>query len=206
VICEIMNDDGTMARLPDLLKFAAEHKLKVGTIADLIAYRRRAEKLVTRLVESEITTAHAGTWHCIAYQQSPGYAEHLALVKNILPAQGPALVRMHALDVMADVLGDTTNNKAGVLQEAMKQIDTAGAGVLVLLREPRRTAASDSLKVARGESPQVPILRDYGIGAQILLDLGVKEMTLLTNNPKTIVGLEGYGLHIAGYAPIKASA
>ena len=203
VICEIMNDDGTMARLPDLLKFAAEHKLKVGTIADLIAYRRRAEKLVTRLVESDIITQFAGKFHCIAYQQSPGYAEHLALVKGKI-GKGSTLVRMHALDVMADVLGEGT--KAGLLQESMKIIDKAGAGVVVLLREPRRTAASDSLKLARGEEPQAPILRDYGIGAQILLDLGITDMTLLTNNPKTIVGLEGYGLHIAGYQPIKAAA
>ncbi len=205
VICEIMNEDGTMARLPDLLKFAAEHQLKIGTIADLIAYRRRAEKLVTRIVENELTTSFAGSFHCIAYAQSPGYAEHLALVKNKIPPQGAALVRMHALDVMADVLGDAANGKAGVLQEAMRMIDAAGAGVLVLLREPRRTAASDSLKLARGEEPATPILRDYGIGAQILLDLGVREMTLLTNSPKTIIGLEGYGLHIAGYQPIKAA-
>jgi 3,4-dihydroxy 2-butanone 4-phosphate synthase/GTP cyclohydrolase II len=114
VICEIMNDDGTMARLPDLLKFAAEHHLKIGTIADLIAYRRRSEKLVTRIVESSIATAFAGDWHCIAYAQSPGYAEHLALVKNTLPTDKPTLVRMHALDVLHDVLGDHSHGRAGV--------------------------------------------------------------------------------------------
>lgn len=205
VICEIMNEDGTMARLPDLLTFAAAHGLKIGTIADLIAYRRRAEKLVTRLVESEVTTQFAGMFRCIAYQQSPGYAEHLALVKNKLGANGPTLVRMHALDVMVDVVGDVSGGKAGVLHQAMQMIDTAGSGVVVLLREPRRTAVSDSLKIARGETPSTPTLRDYGIGAQILLDLGVKEMILLTNSPKNIIGLEGYGLHIAGYLPIKAA-
>ena len=205
VICEIMNDDGSMARLPDLLKFAAQHSLKIGTIADLIAYRRRFEKLVTRIVESEITTAFAGNFHCIAYAQNPGYAEHLALVKNSIPVKGPTLVRMHALDVLHDVLGDTSHGRAGVLHQAMKMIDAAGAGVLVLLREPRRTAASDGLRVKRGEAPAAPILRDYGIGAQILLDLGVRDMTLLTNNPKTIVGLEGYGLHIAGYKSISTA-
>lgn len=205
VICEIMNDDGTMARLPDLIEFAKLHQLKIGTIADLIAYRRRAEKLVTRLVESEITTSFAGTFRCIAYAQSPGYAEHLALVKNQIGVKGAALVRMHALDVMADVLGDQATGKAGLLQEAMKMIDQAGSGVVVLLREPRRTAASDSLRQALGEAPANPTLRDYGIGAQILLDLGIREMTLLTNTPRTIAGLEGYGLHIAGYQPIKAA-
>ena len=203
VICEIMNDDGTMARLPDLLKFAQEHKLKIGTIADLIAYRRRSEKLVRRLVESTITTQFAGDWRCIAYQQSPGYAEHLALVKNTIPAKGPALVRMHALDMLHDVLGDTSHGRAGVLQQAMKMIDAEGAGVLVLLREPRRTAASDGLKLKRGEEPASPILRDYGIGAQILVDLGVKDMTLLSNTPKMIVGLDAYGLHISGHRPIE---
>ena len=205
VICEIMNDDGTMARLPDLLKFGAEHGLKIGTIADLIAYRRRAEKLVTRLVETKVTTAFAGEFTCIAYEQSPGYAEHLVLIKNTLPVKGPVLVRMHALDILHDVLGDTAHGRAGVLQQSMKMIDQAGAGVIVLLREPRPTAASDSLKAQLGETPAQPILRDYGIGAQILLDLGVREMTLLTNAPKMIVGLEGYGLHIAGHQPIEAA-
>ena len=205
VICEIMNDDGTMARLPDLLKFAAELHLKIGTIADLIAYRRRAEKLVARLVESEITTRHAGSFRCIAYAQTPGYAEHLALIKNTLGQNTPILVRMHALDVLTDVLGDTANGKAGLLEQSMRMIEEAGSGVIVLLREPRRTAASDGLKLTLGEAPTTPILRDYGIGAQILLDLGIREMVLLTNNPKTIVGLEGYGLHIAGYQPIEAA-
>jgi len=205
VICEIMNDDGTMARLPDLLKFAKEHNLKIGTIADLIAYRRRSEKLVTRIVESTISTSFSGDWHCIAYAQNPGYAEHLALIKNNIRVQGPALVRMHALDVLHDVLGDSSHGKAGVLHAAMKRIDAEGSGVVVLLREPRRTAASDGLKLKRGEEPSSPILRDYGIGAQILADLGVREMTLLTNSPKTIVGLEGYGLHIAGHLPIEVT-
>ena len=203
VICEIMNDDGTMARLPDLQLFAQEHGLKIGTIADLIAYRRRAEKLVTRLVESSISTNFAGDWHCIAYAQSPGYAEHLALIKNKIGVEGPALVRMHAMDVLHDVLGDTSHGKAGVLHAAMKMIDKAGSGVVVLLREPRRTAASDGLKLRRGEEPATPILRDYGIGAQILADLGVRDMELLTNSPKTILGLEGYGLHIHGHRAIE---
>lgn len=202
VICEIMNDDGSMARLPDLLKFAATHQLKIGTIADLIAYRRRAEKLVTRLVESTINTGFAGEFRCIAYAQSPGYAEHLALIKNTITAATPTLVRMHALDIMHDVLGDTSHGKAGILHQSMRLIDEAGSGVLVLLREARRTAASDGLKLRRGEEPATPILRDYGIGAQILLDLGVRDMTLLTNTPKMIVGLEGYGLHVSDHRPI----
>jgi 3,4-dihydroxy 2-butanone 4-phosphate synthase/GTP cyclohydrolase II len=203
VICEIMNDDGTMARLPDLLKFAREHNLKIGTIADLIAYRRRSEKLVSRIVESSISTGFSGDWQCIAYAQSPSYAEHLALVKNRIDATSPTLVRMHALDVLHDVLGDTSHGKASLLHQSMRMIEAEGSGVVVLLREPRRTAASDGLKLRRGEAPAAPVLRDYGIGAQILLDLGVRNMTLLTNSPKMIVGLEGYGLHITGHRPIE---
>jgi len=203
VICEIMNDDGSMARLPDLLVFAAQHGIKIGTIADLINYRRRAEKLVTRVVENTISTQFAGDFHCIVYAQNLGYAEHIALVKNTLPANGPVLVRMHALDVLTDVLGDRGHGKAGMLHASMRMIDAAGSGVLVLLREPRRTAASDSLRLQLGETPATPILRDYGIGAQILLDLGVRHMTLLTNTPKMIVGLEGYGLEISGHLPIE---
>ncbi len=110
---------------------------------------------------------------------------------------------MHALDVLHDVLGDVSHGRAGVLQQAMRAIDAAGAGVLVLLREPRRTAASDGLRLKRGEAPATPILRDYGIGAQILVDLGVRQMTLLTNAPKTIVGLEAYGLEIVGHQAIE---
>ncbi len=203
VICEIMNDDGSMARLPELLAFAKTHGLKIGTIADLIAYRRRFEKLVTRIVESTITTRIAGEFRCIAYAQSPGYAEHIALIKNRIAGSGPTLVRMHAFDLLHDVLGDTSHGKAGILHEAMQMIDAAGNGVIVLLREPRPTAASDGIKLQLGEEPASPILRDYGIGAQILLDLGVRAMTLLTNSPKMIVGLEGYGLEVSGHLPIK---
>ena len=205
VICEIMNDDGTMARLPDLIPFAQQHGLKIGTIADLISYRRRSEKLVRRVVESEINTRFAGRFHCSIFAQNLGYAEHIALVKNTISTKEPTLVRMHALDIFTDVLGDTALGKHSLLQQSMQMIDKAGSGVVVLLREPRRTAASDSLRLHLGETPTTPILRDYGIGAQILLDLGVRRMTLLTNSPKMIVGLEGYGLEISGHLPIEAA-
>ncbi len=201
VICEIMNDDGSMARLPELLEFAAQHGLKIGTIADLIAYRRRSEKLVKRVAETTVSTAHAGDFTCIVYAQSPEYAEHIALVKGTIDPDKPVLVRMHAHDFLADVLGDTGKGRAGVLNSAMRMIDAAGSGVVVLLREPKRKAVSQA---AKGEKAGAPALRDYGIGAQILLDLGIKQMELLTNQPKMVVGLEGYGLGIAGHQPIKA--
>ena len=203
VICEIMNDDGSMARLHDLQLFAAEYGLKIGSIADLIAYRRRSERLVKRVAVGSISTEHAGDWQAITYAQSPHYAEHLALVKNKLMPQGAALVRMHALDVLQDVLGDHSQKKGHLLRGSMQMIDAAGSGVVVLIREPRATSLSDSLLARSGNTAPTQALRDYGIGAQILLDLGVREMTLLTNSPKMIVGLDGYGLHIAGYQPIK---
>ncbi len=199
VICEIMSDDGSMARLPELLEFAAQHGLKVGTIADLIEYRRRSEKLVRRVAESTIQT-ETGEWRAIAFAQSPAYAEHIALVKNTV--EGNALVRMHALDVLHDVVGDTSQKRDGLLAASMRMVDAHGSGVVVIIREPRAHQLSDGLKLHAGEAQPPQALRDYGIGAQILLDLGVKEMTLITNAPKMIVGLEGYGLHIAGHLPI----
>lgn len=205
VICEIMNDDGSMARLPDLLTFAAQHNLHIGTIADLIAHRRRAEKLVARVAETEITTRHAGSFTCIAYAQSPEYAEHLALVKGTPDTSQPVLVRMHAHELLADVLGDTHLQRAGVLHTAMRMVDEAGSGVIVLLREPKPRAASESLKQRAGIATASPTLRDYGIGAQILLDLGIRRMALITNQPKMVVGLEGYGLEIARHVPIQAA-
>jgi 3,4-dihydroxy 2-butanone 4-phosphate synthase/GTP cyclohydrolase II len=197
VICEIMNDDGTMARLPDLIAFAQHHGLKVGTIADLIAHRRRTERLVERRAETVIDSVHGGTFRLIVYVNTVEYAEHIALVKGDIAAPGPVLVRMHALNVLTDVLGDRGGSD---LAAAMRMIEREGRGVVVLIREPRPTAISERvLRAANGGTPQ---LRDYGVGAQILLDLGVREMALLTNHPRTIVGLEGYGLSIVEHRPI----
>jgi 3,4-dihydroxy 2-butanone 4-phosphate synthase/GTP cyclohydrolase II len=202
VICEIMNDDGSMARLPDLIPFAKQHGIKIASIAELIAYRRRSERLVHRLVENTLTSRFGGEFHCIIYGTTIGYAEHIALIKGEIRGDTPTLVRMHALDVLQDVLGDMSLGRTGLLQAAMQQIGAADSGVIVLIREPRKTAASDHLRQRMGQEPVLPALRDYGIGAQILLDLGVKQLTLLTNAPKTIVGLEGYGLEVTGHQPI----
>jgi len=202
VICEIMNDDGTMARLPDLVTFAQFHNLKIGTIADLIAYRRRKDNLVERVVESEIDSVWGGKFRMIVYRNRVEYAEHVALVCGDVADGKPALVRMHAIDVMGDILGDH-GARAGRLHAAMKQIGKEGRGVVVLLREPRPTALSDQLKRRLGQPVEAQSqLRDYGIGAQILLDLGVREMIVLSNQPRTIVGLEGYGLTVIETRPI----
>jgi 3,4-dihydroxy 2-butanone 4-phosphate synthase/GTP cyclohydrolase II len=200
VICEIMNDDGTMARLPDLIKFAGEHGLKIATIADLISYRRRSEKLVKRVVESDFVSQFGGDFKMIIYSSTTEYAEHIALVKGDISAKKPTLVRMHALNLLQDMLGDTHPTTASNLKPAMEQIARAGSGVIVLIREPIRTAVSDRLRLRIGEKPHAPeSLRDYGIGAQILLDLGVKDMILLSNSKRAIIGLEGYGLTVSGY-------
>ena len=203
VICEIMNDDGTMARLPDLVKFAGLHNLKIATIADLISYRRRSEKLVKRVIESDFTSEFGGDWKIIVFSSTTEYAEHIALVKGEISPKKPTLVRMHAMNLLQDMLGDvhaaTTN-----LRPAMEQIAKAGSGVLVIIREPIKTAVSDRLKLRAGVEPVASdSLRDYGIGAQILLDLGVKDMILLSNSKRAIVGLEGYGLTVQDYQQIE---
>jgi 3,4-dihydroxy 2-butanone 4-phosphate synthase/GTP cyclohydrolase II len=201
VICEIMNEDGSMARLPDLIKFAQFHGLKVGTVADLIDYRRKTETIVERRLTKPFTSLYGGEFTLHLYVNKVTYAEHVALVKGDLEAGGqPPLVRMHALNVLEDVLGDRSLSHGGELQAAMRMIGEAGRGAVVLLREPIPTSLSQRLN----ESGTLgrPELRDYGIGAQILLDLGVRDMILLTNAKKTIVGLEGYGLAVIEQRPI----
>ena len=198
VICEIMNDDGTMARMPDLVKFAQSHGLKIGTIADLIEYRRRTETYVERRAEAELDSSHGGKFRAVVYVNKIAYSEHIALVKGNVTAPGPVPVRMHALDVLSDALGDKAG-KAGLLQSAMRLIAGEDRGVVVLIREALPTAVSDKIRRKAGEHvPHQVELRDYGIGAQILFDLGVREMELLTNSDYDIVGIEGYGLSIIG--------
>ena len=201
VICEIMNDDGTMARLPDLLSFAQQHDLKVATIADLISHRRRTESIVERSLESVLDSRYGGSWRMIVYLNKVTYAEHIALIKGDITGETPILVRMHSLNVMEDVLGDQSGSRGGgELQSAMRCIADKGRGVVVVMREPTSTALSEKIrskiKTAIPEGGTENELRDYGVGAQILLDLGIKEMILLTNSEQTVIGLEGYGLSI----------
>ena len=204
VICEIMNDDGTMARRDDLIAFAQLHGLKVATIADLIAYRRRHDRIIERKLETEFESDYGGTFHMIVYVNEVTYAEHIALVKGDVTTPEPVLVRMHALNVLDDVLGSKARGRGGTLQASLQMIARAGRGVAVLIREPTPTALSDRVRrlMAQG-AERVPALRDYGIGAQILLDLGVRDMILLSNTRRTIVGLEGYGLTVVDQRPIE---
>jgi 3,4-dihydroxy 2-butanone 4-phosphate synthase/GTP cyclohydrolase II len=197
VICEIMNDDGSMARMPDLVSFAQHHGLKLGTIADLIAHRRRTERLVRRVEEGTLDDAPAGPWRVVIYANTLEYGEHLALVKGDLSRPGPVPVRMHAVNLLSDITG---RHGPKDLHQAMEEIAREGRGVVVLIRDVKATALSE--RVRAGREKTAPELRDYGIGAQILADLGIREMILLSNHPRHVVGLEGYGLTIADIRPI----
>ena len=204
VICEIMKDDGTMARLPDLIQFAQLHNLKVATIADLIAHRRRTETIIERSVDTMLNSKYGGDWRMIVYLNKVTYAEHIALIKGDITSDDPVLVRMHALSVMEDVLGDQSGSRAGgEVQTAMANIAEEGRGVVVIIREPTPTALSDRIRnmlkaQAEGRREENE-LRDYGVGAQILADLGIRDMILLSNSRRTVVGLDGYGLTIVGH-------
>ena len=203
VVCEIMNEDGTMARMADLIKFSQFHGIKIATIADLIAYRLRHDRIVKRVLETTLDSLYGGEFRMIVFANKATYAEHVALVKGDLTTAGPVLARMHALNVLDDVLGGSRSDKAKELHRSMEIISDEGRGVVVLIREPNRTTLSDRVRARLGLSGQGGgELRVFGVGAQILLDLGIKEMILLSNSKRTIVGLEGYGLTVTDQRPI----
>lgn len=205
VICEIMNDDGTMARMPDLLPFAQLHGLKIGTIADLIAYRRRHDSLVCVVKEERIEDLHGAAFDMKVYQNTADGQEHIALVKGDVRGHGPVPVRMHALNVLEDVVGfDRGGGRRSLVDRALRALSKEERGVFVLIRESCRMAVSARLRGEEDAGEHDNRLVDYGVGAQILLHLGVSEMVLLTNSPlPKIVGLEGYGLKVTGSRPIK---
>ncbi|AWB48909.1 3,4-dihydroxy-2-butanone-4-phosphate synthase [Gemmobacter aquarius] len=193
VICEIMNDDGTMARLPDLITFAQKHGLKIGTISDLIAYRRRHDNLVNEKAVKPITSAHGGDWLMRVFSDETQGAEHVVLTKGDLTGDGSVLVRVHALNPLEDVLGI---GGAGDLPAAMRLIAAEGRGAVVLLRDT-------TMKMVEGGEHSPQTLRQYGLGAQILSALGLSKITLVTNSKAPrVVGLEAYGLSITGTRPI----
>ncbi len=215
VICEIMNDDGTMARLPDLIKFAQIHGLRIGTISDLISYRLRNDRIIDRMFETTFESHYGGEFRMYLYTNKVAYAEHIALVKGDIKTDRPLPVRMHALNVLEDILNDAGSDKSGQLHAAMQMIGDLEHGIVVLIREPHRTALSDHLRERMGQlnaplqtvGSEEKVLRDYGVGAQILLDLGVRDMILLTNTPqRAIIGLEGYGLRIVDQKSIDGNA
>jgi 3,4-dihydroxy 2-butanone 4-phosphate synthase/GTP cyclohydrolase II len=192
VICEIMNDDGTMSRLPDLVAFAQRHNLKIGTISDLIAYRRRHDNLVRVRSSETVTSEFGGDWELRIFTDETQGAEHIALIRGDISGDEPVLVRMHTLDPMLDIVGLGPRGRRDEFGDAMTLISAEGRGVLVLLRDTTMKLVTDS-----EVSPQT--LRQYGLGAQILSSLGLSKLILLTNSPRPkVVGLDAYGLEIVG--------
>jgi 3,4-dihydroxy 2-butanone 4-phosphate synthase/GTP cyclohydrolase II len=203
VICEIMNDDGTMARLPDLVPFAQLHGLKIGTFADLIAYRRKYDHFVKRTFEGPFQSHNGGDWKMIVYVNELEYAEHIALVKGDITTPDPVFVRMHAVNIFSDMLAWKPYER-DVLGESMRIIADKGRGVVVLLRSTRPTFVTDVVTRKTQDDADRRRVKEYGVGAQILLDLGIENMILLTDTPeKKIVALDGYGLNIVGTHPIR---
>ncbi len=201
VICEIMNEDGTMSRLDDLVTFAQFHGLKIGTIRDLIAYRRRHDHLVEKRAEMAFQSRWGGGWRAITYYNKASGDETIALVKGRIDPDKPTLVRMHTASYFVDMFGEETE-RSGLLPRSMELIAEEGAGVIVVINRPMKDSVSRFIKL-RGEgkgagAPEIEELRDYGVGAQILAELGVQDMVLLTNTHHTLVALGGYGLSIVG--------
>jgi 3,4-dihydroxy 2-butanone 4-phosphate synthase / GTP cyclohydrolase II len=198
VICEIMKDDGSMARLPDLVDFAQHHNLKVATIADLIKYRLKNDRIVKPSLTSKLKTISGGSFKSIVFVNQADNSEHLALIKGKIKNDKPTLVRMHSINVFDDIY---SAEKILELHKAIEIIDREGSGAVVMLQNPNPTIISERLKINQEESR--PTFRGYGIGAQILLELGINEMIVLSNTEQTLIGLEGYGLTIAERRAIK---
>jgi 3,4-dihydroxy 2-butanone 4-phosphate synthase/GTP cyclohydrolase II len=200
VICEIMNDDGTMARMPDLIAFAQRHALKIGTISDLIAYRRRYDSILRVMAEKPVGGLHGSDFTMKVYQNTADGQEHIALVKGDVSAPGPVPVRMHSVNVLEDVIGIGRDaNRHSLVDRALHTLAAEKRGVLVLIRDTGPRALSSRLLAETQPGDTENRLIVYGVGAQILTDLGVRELILLTNSPlPKVVGLEGYGLTIVG--------
>ncbi len=200
VICEIMKDDGTMARMDDLVSFARMHNLKMGTIRDLIEYRRKHDHLVECVSEAPFVSDYGGEWTAKTYRNKVDGSVNIVLQKGRVVDGEPTLVRMHGISIFSDVLGAPGPRKR-TLQRAMAEIGTVGSGVIVLLMPGDPDSLTREISAASGKAPEMD-LRSYGIGAQILADLGIHDMILLTNAHRNVVGIEGYGINIVGERPI----
>src|SRR3982751_5583039 len=206
VICEIMREDGTMARLEDLMDFARAHGLKIGTIRDLIAYRLKKDHLVEKVSTAPLVSTSGAQWQAHVFRDKSSGEEQLALVHGTLDTTKPVLVRMHSLDLFADILGEK-GPKAGVLQSAMRMIEEEGSGVVVTLHAAAPGSLSRSIDLRSGKPAEMgDAVRGYGTGAQILAALGIHDMILLSNTRHSPIGLSGYGLAIIEERPIKGEA
>ena len=201
VICEIMKDNGEMARLPDLIEFAKEHNIKIGTIADLISYRRKNEKIVKRSTERNFLSNYGGEWRIIVYKSLIDDIEHIALVKGFINDESSTLVRVHSFNAMTDLLGEKSFDKAeNILSKSMKLISGKGKGVIILINDSFQEFLSKKIKISIQNSGDTKSeLRNYGVGAQILSDLGLKKMILISNSKQSPLGLKGFGLEVEGW-------
>jgi len=218
VICEIMDDDGTMARMPSLEKFSAKHDIGICTVADLIEYRMRAESFVRRAVEAKVPTAHAGEFTVIVYENDLEDIQHIALIKGVIDPEKPLLIRVHSECLTGDIFGSLRCDCGDQLDQAMRMIDDEGNGIILYVRqEGRGIGLANKLKAYNLQDEGLdtveanermgfkPDIRNYGIGAQALVDLGVRKMRLLTNTPKKLVGVQGYGLEVVEQVPIQVA-
>ncbi len=201
VICEIMKDNGEMARLPDLKKFAKKHGLKIGTIADLISYRRKNENLLVRTYEKPFNSSTTGSWRIIVYKSLIDEVEHLALIKGVITSKDKTMVRVHSFNPISDVLEDlTADGQNNLIYKAMKKIDKNNNGIIIIINDSYKDFISKKLRVDEEiDGKDKSNLRQYGVGAQILSDLGVKNMILLSNSKKKAIGLKGFDLSIVDW-------
>jgi 3,4-dihydroxy 2-butanone 4-phosphate synthase/GTP cyclohydrolase II len=212
VICEVMKDDGTMARLADLERFSKEHKVRICTVADLVQYRLRCDSLVRRVAEARLNTRYGGDFRALVYQTEVDDGEHLVLVKGEIDPEEPTLVRAHAEFLPGDVFGLSNRNTGALLHRAMEVIAAEGKGVILYLRrdgrgtelkEATRRRATDARRPSTDTDAQRMDFREYGVGAQMLRDVGLGKIRLLTNYPRRLVSLPGYGLEIVECVPLK---